>query len=215
MNFKISWTQTTSVTSYIELKDIVISQYSTHISEIPTNIQHIDPFLYDLNHAIQMIEDYGETTKALVSLVPGTTDELVRIDTCSCAQLLKCPNGTTSTVGSDDIYDCVKTSSEVLQRVAPIPLSHSRLLNGTGFSYLSGSEQGIGSIILEPLEVATLTINTTLISRNMTYKDHYQISIYTDCKPCPPRYNCNLKSAHQVSERRTDSNGSEIGYRPK
>ena len=23
---------------------------------------------------------------------------------------------------------------------------------------------------------------------NLTYQEHYQIAIYVDCKPCPPRY---------------------------
>ncbi|KAG7401111.1 hypothetical protein PHYBOEH_002994 [Phytophthora boehmeriae] len=107
--------------------------------------------------------------------------------------MLLCPNGTTSAEGSDDIYDCIKTGDEVLQRVSPLPSTNDRLLNGSEFQDLTGIPgYGLGSIALEPWEVAVVTINTTQLDRNLTYGAHYQVSIYQDCKPCPPQYKCDL-----------------------
>lgn len=40
--------------------------------------------------------------------------------------------------------------------------------------------------------MAVITINTTQLERNLTYGAHYQISVYQDCKPCPPQYKCDL-----------------------
>ncbi|DAZ97950.1 TPA: hypothetical protein N0F65_006375 [Lagenidium giganteum] len=185
VQFQTSWVETETFHTYEALKEMVVEAYRTQATDI-------DPYLFDLNHAISVIELFGEETPEFVNFVPGT-QQILRLDTCGCSRLLKCPNGTTSAIGSDSIYDCVKTSSEILQRTVPIPLNHSRLLNGTDNTALSGTGQGIGSVELEPLEVAIFTINTTQLSRNITYKDHYQISIYMDCQPCPPRYKCNLK----------------------
>lgn len=191
VRFQLSWTESLAVTSYAALRDAVVPKYKDHISGIPSVRTAVDPFLYDLHHAINMVEHFGEETPDIVGFAPGTTDVL-RLDACACPNLFKCPNGTTSAIGSDTIYNCVKTGSEILQRLTPIPLTHPRLVNGSDFKALSGMNKGIGSITLQPLEVATITINTTQLSTNITYKDHYQISVYTNCKPCPPRYKCDV-----------------------
>ncbi|KAF1783977.1 Growth factor receptor cysteine-rich domain [Phytophthora cactorum] len=141
----------------------------------------VDPYVYDLHHAIELIETFGEETPAFAGFV--------------AVLMLKCPNGTTSTAGADDIYDCVKTGDEVLQRISPIPLTSDRLLNGSDFQDLTGVDgQGLGTIALEPFEVAVVTINTTQLEGNLTYSAHYQISVYQDCKPCPPQYKCDLSN---------------------
>ncbi|TYZ61830.1 hypothetical protein PybrP1_007587 [[Pythium] brassicae (nom. inval.)] len=193
LTFRVSWTETASVASYSELKKVVAAKYKAHVADIPSKQTSADPYLYDLNYAITVIEQFGEETLQVVGFKAGT-DEVLRLDACACPNLFKCPNGTMSSVGSTDIYSCVKTGSEVLQRLSPVPSAHPRLANGSDYKTLSGMNKGIGSITLQPLEVATLTINTTLISTNITYKDHYQISVYVNCKPCPPRYTCDLKS---------------------
>lgn len=191
MLFQTSWVDEVYFFSYAELKAVVEADYKAQLSAIPSSSLQVDPYLYDLHYAISTIDVYGEDTIAMIAQADSA---VLRLDTCSCPNMLKCPNGTISAVGSNDIYSCVKTGSEILQRLMPIPTAFDRLVNGTDFVELSGMDKGIGTIQLQPLEVAVLTINTTQLSRNLTYKDHYQISVYHDCKPCPPRYSCNLKT---------------------
>lgn len=195
VNFQVTWTNSTSVRSYAALKALVLPQYQAQVNQVPLALTSVDPFLYDLNHAINIVEHFGEETPNMVGYVSSTSNEILRLDTCACQKLFKCPNGTTSAIGSGDIYDCVKTGSEILQRLTPIPSNHPRLVSGTeDYRALSGTNKSIGSIVLQPLEVATITINTTQLSTNITYKDHYQLSVYTNCKPCPPRYKCDLNN---------------------
>ncbi|KAE9224791.1 hypothetical protein PF005_g5786 [Phytophthora fragariae] len=190
VSFQTGWTETTAVHSYAELYSLVEAKYAAQV--VP-----VDPYVYDLHHAMELVETFGGETPDYAGFVAGSSEDsdedLIRLDACSCSQMLKCPNGTTSVAGSDNIYDCVKTGDEVLERVSPIPLTSDRLVNGSDFQDLTGiSGYGLGSIVLEPYEVAVITINTTQLERNLTYGAHYQISVYQDCKPCPPQYKCDL-----------------------
>ncbi|KAG3227824.1 hypothetical protein PC129_g1619 [Phytophthora cactorum] len=192
VKFQAAWTETTAVRSYTKLRTLIEAKYAAEA--VP-----VDPYVYDLHHAIELIETFGEETPAFAGFVAGSSEEsdgdLIRLDACACSQMLKCPNGTTSTAGADDIYDCVKTGDEVLQRISPIPLTSDRLLNGSDFQDLTGvAGQGLGTIALESFEVAVVTINTTQLEGNLTYGAHYQISVYQDCKPCPPQYKCDLSN---------------------
>ncbi|KAL4109781.1 hypothetical protein PRIC1_001476 [Phytophthora ramorum] len=190
ISFQTGWTETTVVHSYAELRTLVNAKYAAQVAPV-------DPFVYDLHHAVELIETFGEETSNIAGFVSGSSEEseedLLRLDACACSEMFKCPNGTTSAAGADDIYNCIKTGDEVLQRVSPVPLTSARLRNGTEFQDLTGiAGQGLGSIVLEPFEVAVLTINTTQLERNITYGAHFQISVYQDCKPCPPQYKCEL-----------------------
>lgn len=51
----------------------------------------------------------------------------------------------------------------------------------------------MGTIIVEANDVAVITFDFRDISYNLTYGEHYQISVYVDCKPCPTRYRCNYE----------------------
>ncbi|KDO29856.1 hypothetical protein SPRG_19735 [Saprolegnia parasitica CBS 223.65] len=134
----------------------------------------ISDTLYDTYMAVQRIASWGASTPTMFN-VDGSGNVL-RPDFCECQRLLKCPNGTTSPIASDDIFDCVKTGV-ILERIDLIPPRHPRQLNGTDYN---------------PYEVATVTINATGMDPNMTYNDHYRFSVYKNCKPCPPNYSCNL-----------------------
>ena len=135
---------------------------------------------------------------------------LGRLDVCECLNLLKCPNGsTTLQSGSDKLEDCVKANDEVLSRHSMIPSSlseanSSKVKNFTDFTELSGNDMiGIGSVVLKPMDVAVFSINMTDLPTNMTYEDHYRLSVYLNCKPCGPRYICNAnrKSCKNLSLR--------------
>jgi hypothetical protein len=47
---------------------------------------------------------------------------------------------------------------------------------------------------LKALQQAVLTMDLTNLAINFTYDAHYQLSVYADCKPCPPRYICSFTS---------------------
>lgn len=199
--FQTSWTEKRRFLSYELLKSFVASEYEGQVSDIPTSRESIDPYIYDLHHAISLVEAYGDDTLNIAGFVSGSSDtKLLRLDACACANMLKCPNGTDSSAGVDDIYDCVKTGTEILQRVSLLPEDAERVINGTDYAELSGTGTGIGSIVLLPYEVAVITVNATDIARNLTYKDHYQISVYENCKPCPPRFSCDYLATSSSDE---------------
>ncbi|KAH9164316.1 hypothetical protein LEN26_000103 [Aphanomyces euteiches] len=84
--------------------------------------------LYNLYTAVQHIKMYRENTLDWINFLPNS-NEILRLDMCECQRLFKCPNGTSSPVGSDSIFDCVKTGI-VLRRWDLIPQNHSRQVNG-------------------------------------------------------------------------------------
>lgn len=55
---------------------------------------------------------------------------------------------------------------------------------------LTGTGDPIGQMSLQGWDVATITMDFRKNAANLTYAKHYQISIYVDCLPCPPRYRC-------------------------
>ena len=162
-----------------------------------------DPFTYDAHYAIELIEIYGDRLEELVMLGdvdPNNPDKRMplRLDMCQCEMLLRCPNGTSSPVGSTNRFDCTRTGQEVLLRTMPIPPTnpdHTRL-NETHFEERLASDlTGVATRKIVPLpllayETATFTMDFRPLPTNMTYGDHYQISVYFNCVPCPARYVC-------------------------
>ncbi|GMH75263.1 hypothetical protein TL16_g06701 [Triparma laevis f. inornata] len=68
-----------------------------------------------------------------------------------------------------------------------------KYVNTTDFNDVGNMEKSgdsIGTLKLETNEVAIFTMNLTGLPNNMTYEEHYRISLYVDCKPCPNRYQC-------------------------
>ena len=125
-----------------------------------------------------------------------------RVDLCLCESALRCPNGTTSLPKSSSIYNCVKTGYEVLRRYVPIPRDFPHLMNTSASA--GGYRQ---SALLRDLyedrgdlpfvdikggQQLVVTMNLTQLSVNFTYNDHYQLAVYADCLPCPPRYTCSF-----------------------
>lgn len=193
--------------------------------EVSYRNQSANPMVFDLHKAVRLIEEFGRelenliyfrekgildddalvfeighsTTSSKISLVPG------RVDACECQNVFKCPNGTTSNLGSTDISDCKNYDGQVLRRVSAIPpadwKNHSKVLNGTDFSDLGGKgNYSIGTLELKALEVAIFTLNLTGLANNFTYNDHYKVSVYEDCKPCPPTYQCGTKDSKTCSK---------------
>jgi len=197
--------------NYAELKQAVELEYSEQRSKVEKGAVHsLDPFIFDLANAVRLIERYGEALEQLVyfrekdvtdddhlvmevsheSLVPG------RLDACSCSRLLRCPNGTvTRGGGSESEEDCISRGNDILQRYSLLPddwANSSRVSNETDFTEIAGGagESAFGTLHLDSLEVAILSLDLKSLSNNITYGSHYKVSIYDGCKPCPPRYIC-------------------------
>ena len=217
VNFTIqfSWSDIRQFPNYSELKDAVQLEYNFQEKQVNDGetLLSIDPFIFDLHHAIQLIEEFGELVTKLVYFrerVPSDIDRFIvevessnkssielvpgRLDSCECQNLLKCPNGTNSAKDSMAISSCMKNGNEILRRTELVPsnywLNHSKYDTGTDKNISSVENNDFGSLHLESLEVAVFTIKSANIPNNFTYNDHYQFSIYENCKPCPPRYMC-------------------------
>ncbi|KAJ1397479.1 hypothetical protein B484DRAFT_438613 [Ochromonadaceae sp. CCMP2298] len=178
----------------------------------------MDPYTFDLFSAIKLIELHGEKLERLVWLEDGVDAQGYpqkvpgRLDMCECENMFKCPNGTFAATGSASLSDCVSNGVEVLRRVSIIPTWYNetypealagRFANMTDFWELGGADSTlvrsfqtypIGTIRLDANDVATVTLDMSTISYNLTYGEHYRISVYVDCKPCPARYGCNYEA---------------------
>ena len=134
---------------------------------------------------------------------------------------MRCPNGTVSTTGSVTWQDCVSTGLDVVRRITVVPSWYNdstpefagQLKNSSDFWELGGADMNVlpfgesdsgekafkvGTISLEALDVMVVTLDFLSLSTNLTYGEHYQISVYVDCKPCPPRYVCNYETSDGI-----------------
>ena len=186
-----------------------------------------DPYIFDLYNAIMLIEQYGELLEEhieIVNSVDFSGNKVLapsRSDMCECQNLMRCPNGTVSVTGSVTWQDCTSTGLDIIRRITVVPSWYyddtpglvGVLANTTDFWELGGadinvksfgeSEEGerafkVGTINLQAFDVMVVTLDFLTLSTNMTYGDHYQISVYVDCKPCPPRYICNYETEDHI-----------------
>lgn len=217
--FQFTWTLATKFRNFAALHTAVIGEYEKEyadFSSITSPRSSFDPHIFDLKNAIDLIEEYGMRLEELIWLEDGYdyNNRLVRANTpgrsdmCQCERLTKCPNGTISFAGSSSVLDCISKKYEVLRRVSVIPSWYNlstpglsgHLANLTDFVELGGGDltlpkgldsYPIGSILLEANDVAVVSIDFRELFYNLTYGEDYQIGVYVNCKPCPPRYQCN------------------------
>jgi hypothetical protein len=65
------------------------------------------------------------------------------------------------------------------------------LKNFTDFVELGGDDDTpVGTLVLDDLDTAVITMDLGGTARNLTYGEHWRLSVYINCKPCPPRYRC-------------------------
>lgn len=203
--------------TYADLKQHVREEYDKeHEQLLNGSRSNIDPILFDLYTSIKLIEQFGQTLENLVHLevVDETLFESIDIrewlnngkssnllefsgslEWCECQNLLKCPNGTaTNGEGATSIDECLSTKREVLHRVTllPPPPTFSNLAIP---STLEGTVDESPTLHLQPYDVAILTIDQSMLPNNFTYGEHYRISVYDGCKPCPLRYQCSAESS--------------------
>lgn len=191
----------------------------------------MDQLIYDLKMTMDMLDDRHELTMAnddktdddnmelgdeLPNLVRTLSNGLpYRPDLCMCENLVRCPNGTTSIVGSKSIYDCLKKGNDVLVRKVPIPEYHPRIVNASAHKRLNDlylQEEGMPILPLRAWETAVVTMNLTDLHVNLTYNDHYQFSVYVDCLPCPTRYLCERDKNPMICSWPPLSVQKEFGY---
>lgn len=197
----------------------VKQEYSSELSALRLgNRVNIDPFVYDLYNAVSLVEQYGEYLEELIWISEsvdeynGNTIEIPgRFDMCECQNLVKCPNGTVSSTGSNSLTDCTPELVQVLRRISVIPSyfnanysppatsGNLKLSNISDFWEISGADYSlpngpqsykIGTINVEAFDVAVITLDFTSIHYNITYGVDFRVSIYVDCKPCPSQYYC-------------------------
>ena len=197
-----------SFKTFWDLKNEVSYGYKNGLS--------IDTFIFNLNHAVNMVERHGKQLEDLVyfKVKERGTDNIIsplriqrnesdnsivlvpgRRDVCECANLLKCPDNTiTLTQGSSSSADCVWNGHSILDRASLIPMSVSLedvVRNESDFKELSSDfKSPINTLLLDSYEIAQFNIDLSALPNNMTYSEHYRIAIYKDCKPCPPLYKC-------------------------
>ena len=189
--------------SYSELKQRVTIEYLNEKDHFDQRLRSdIDPFIFDLHRAILLIEKYGEKLEDIIELQPTegmlSNEYFFRgpVDWCECQNLLKCPNGTVSERATD-IYGCISTKNEVLNRITLLP---DNATSPEVFSTAEGTVDVSHTLDLDPYEVAVLTIDQSELPSNFSYGEHYQFSIYNGCKPCPLRYQCGKSSTETSCE---------------
>lgn len=227
ISVRLSQNQERWFSSYDKLKLAVRDEYSRHFRENtePTAQNAMDPFVFDLQHAVNMIERFGAGLQSLIKFRDSRPDEISvpwglaradflkniskrhpllpqRLDVCECQHLLKCPNGThIEGDGATSIHDCKTNGDESLRRVSMLPPdyfeSSTKLDNATDFFELGGGDVSntIGTLKLDPYEVAIFQVQLSGLPTKLKYGDHYRIAIYSGCKPCPLRYRCDLNGA--------------------
>ena len=198
----------TAFGTYSDLKGQVREEYAQEHEQLQTGSRSsIDPFVYDLHTSIQLIEQFGQKLEHLVYLRATNETTLLgwqsndattfnsfefsgSLDWCECQDLLKCPNGTaTNGEGATLIDECISTKDEVLHRISLLP-PPDLSTTATSPPTLEGTVDESPSLHLEPYDVAVLTIDQSMLPNNLTYGEHYRISVYDGCKPCPLRYQC-------------------------
>ena len=194
---QFTYVERRAFSSYSELKQKVTTEYLNERDKFDRGLRgDIDPFIFDLHRAIQLIEQYGEKLEELIENQPAewplANDYffLGSVDWCECQGLLKCPNGTVSERATD-INGCTSTKNEVLSRMTLLPGNSS---SSESPSTAEGVVDVSHTLDLDPYEVAVLTIDQSELPSNFSYGEHYRISIYNGCKPCPLRYQCDKSS---------------------
>jgi hypothetical protein len=204
--------------SYLELKAWLEPFYSIAFNaRVAGTLDRIDTLLYDLKYAVDLLDttanyalpavpddeemQYGDAVVDFFGL--DDTGNPLRLDTCQCEWLLRCPNGTASAPGSTSIYNCSVSQRTVLQRIVPIPqwqfpFEYATSYTGTHVvaSQLSDYWNPVSHVGFIPLlawETAVITLNMSLLAPNLTYFEDYQFSVYENadsCTPCPAMYQC-------------------------
>ena len=191
LSAQFTYTERRIFGNYSELKADVTEEYLNEDRELSGGLRiNIDPFIFDLFHSVQLIEQHGEKLIELIEAQPAAVSNEYffrgSVDWCECQSLLKCPNGTMSVQGATDIDGCISTKDEILSRITLLPNSTSRMSTLTQ----EGSVDDSPILSLDPFQEAVLTIDQSKLPTNFTYGEHYQISVYDGCKPCPLRYQC-------------------------
>lgn len=195
--------------SFVELKAWIDAAYAPLFNlALAEDIERIDVLLFDLKYAVDLLDtasdystphspdddemQFGDDVADLFRL--DADGKPLRLDTCQCEWLLRCPNGTVSAPGASSIFNCsVAAERTVLQRIVPIPYWQFPFEGGYDQLQLSDywdAQSHVGRIKLLGWETAVITLNMTSLAPNFTYFDHYQFSVYADCLPCPARYKC-------------------------
>lgn len=69
------------------------------------------------------------------------------------------------------------------------------------YTELTGTvSNSLGHIRLKTFDVASFTFDLRELTNNITYGEHYRLSVYEDCKPCPVDYACDYSAISDRTE---------------
>lgn len=168
LSFRFTWLEDRTFGTYEELKNVVYEEYDRQRSFVALSDDPIDPFVFDLRHAVRMIEQFGARLELLISFREALPEERRlpwgesrssynfslaarellpgRLSVCACQNMLRCPNGTHfHSFGAASINDCNTNGNEILRRVSLLPPYTSeidnlnkKISNGTEYVELGG-----------------------------------------------------------------------------
>jgi hypothetical protein len=221
VELQFTWTVSKNFLTYHELNASVTAEYELEYAQIGNTRTLIDPYIFDLMNAINLINEYGTLLEELVwidtwidpaDIYATIHYQTSRSDLCSCQKMFYCPNGTTSSTGAVSWSDCTSTDDDVLRRASVVPSRYysrndtnnnpaifMHMQNATDFWELGGADvtvpggeksYPVGTVTMQAFDNAIVTIDIRDISYNFSYGEHYRLSVYVDCKPCPTRYRC-------------------------
>ena len=144
LTFRFTWLEDRTFGTYEQLKEEVYEEYGRQRNFIALSNNPVDPFVFDLHHAVRMIEQFGTKLELLVSFRKALPEERLlpwgesrsnydfslasrellpgRLDVCECQNMLRCPNGTHfHGFGAASVRDCKTNGNEVLRRVSLLP----------------------------------------------------------------------------------------------
>jgi len=197
--------------SFMDVKRWADEEYASQATaKLSGAIDRMDPLIYDVKHAVDLLDTYTDLSRAdsaddeglrIGDRLPGimqlhpTTGQPVRLDACECEELIRCPNGTTSAPRAESVDECRvdPASRDVLTRITPVDPSSEWLVETDRYQELSDPVtplSGLGTVRLLAMETAVLTFDLRHLDLNFTY-GLYRLSLYAGCKPCPPRFRCN------------------------
>lgn len=118
-----------------------------------------------------------------------------------------CCSGTRDETAADcwsSTKTCTSRVAVVLKRIDALPSWSVENYAGTGlvekrvdsdqdpnlnYTELTGTtSDSLGHVRLSTFDVASMTFDLRELSNNLTYGQHYRLSVYEDCKPCPTSY---------------------------
>jgi hypothetical protein len=261
---RIAWREMGYFTTFSDMHKHIDAEFAAEYDEKRYgDRESFDPYVFDLNYATEQVTLLRNDIPEWFYTYSCSSDdpkyhwqydslnayyykhdceqhenEPIRLDMCRCEHALRCPNGTLSEQGQENIYDCVTFSEldgesatdDILLRMPVFEkLSTQGMSNasdmpseyGLGDIYMdgdwsgeaenpiTGTFDGMGYLSLKGWDVVTLTFDNRFTHVNLTYGTHFRFAMYPNCRPCPVRYICDGPALQWDAEQSLDTNAED------